>query len=191
MNPSGTGIVSEIERLEEHLVVQHEKLAELKRQLPRVKVQDYTLSSADGPVTLSQLFGSKSDLLVIHNMGKACRYCTLWADGFNGVAPHLENRAAFVVCSPDPHQTQKEFAESRGWKFRMVSGHGSTFIEDMGFRSEKGWMPGVSAYHRAEDGSIHRVAKAPFGPFDPFCGVWHLMALLGDGVKDWEPKYQY
>ena len=191
MNPSGTDIVSEVERLEEHLVVQHEKLAELKRQLPRKEIQDYTLSGPRGPIKLSQLFGNKSDLIVIHNMGKGCRYCTLWADGFNGVFPHLENRAAFAVCYPDSPETQRQFSESRGWRFPMVSGHGSTFIEDMGFRGEKGWMPGVSTFSRSADGKIVRVARAPFGPFDPFSGIWHLFALLSDGVKDWEPKYQY
>lgn len=191
MNPGTASVVSEIERLEEYLVSQQEKLAELKRQLPPKQVQDYTLTSADGPVKLSQLFGDKNDLVVIHNMGKGCRYCTLWADGFNGVLPHLENRAAFVVCSPDSIETQQQFADSRGWRFKMVSGHGSSFTEDMGFRSDKSWMPGVSTFRKDGDGALYRVARAPFGPFDPFSGIWHVFALLSDGVNDWEPKYKY
>ena len=93
-------------------------------------------------------------------MGRACTYCTLWADGFNGVHRHLENRAGFVVVSPDPLDVQREFAESRGWKFRMASGQGSTFIEDMGFKSEKGWTPGVSTFYR-DKGKITRVARHP------------------------------
>jgi len=191
MNPSETEVVSEIERLEESLVVQHERLAELKRRLPKKEVSDYTLAGAKGPVKLSTLFGEKRDLIVIHNMGKGCRYCTLWADGLNGVWWHLENRAGFAVVSPDPPETQRQFATSRGWKFPMASGQGSTFIEDMGFRAEKSYRPGVSTFRKSEDGKIWRVATAPFGPFDPFCGVWHLMALLADGVHDWEPQYQY
>jgi len=191
MNPSGTDIISEVERLEEDLVIQHEKLAEMKRQIPPKEIQDYTLSGPQGPIKLSQLFGQKNDLIVVHNMGKGCRYCTLWADGFNGVISHLENRAAFALCSPDSPETQHQFAQSRGWKFQMVSGHGSSFIEDMGFRGEKGWKPGVSTFSRSADGTIFRVARARFGPFDPFSGIWHLFALLGDGVKDWEPRYQY
>ena len=191
MNPSGIDIVSEVERLEEQLVVQHQKLAELKRQIPPMEIRDYTLSGPEGPVKLSQLFGKKNDLIVVHNMGKGCRFCTMWADGLNGVLPHLENRAGFAVCSPDSPETQQQFARSRGWRFPMVSGHGSSFIEDMGFRGEKGWKPGVSTFSRSTDGKIFRVARAPFGPFDPFSGIWHLFALLQDGVKDWEPKYQY
>jgi predicted dithiol-disulfide oxidoreductase (DUF899 family) len=191
MNRAVVEVVSEIERLEEHLVAQQEKLADLKRQLPPRAVDDYTLTRADGPVKLSQLFGDKTDLVVIHNMGKGCRYCTLWADGFNGVLPHIESRVAFVVCSPDSIETQLQFAESRGWKFRMVSGQGSSFTEDMGFRGDKSWMPGVSTFRKEADGKLYRVARAPFGPFDPFSGIWHLFALLRDGVNDWEPRYKY
>jgi predicted dithiol-disulfide oxidoreductase (DUF899 family) len=191
MNASAMEIVSEIERLEEYLVVQHERLAELKRQLPKKEVSDYTLAGPEGPVRLSEMFGAKDDLIVIHNMGKGCRYCTLWADGFNGVWQHLANRAGFVLVSPDPPETLAQFAGSRGWTFSIASGRGSSFIEDMGFRGEKSWRPGVSTFQKSPDGKIWRVAKAPFGPFDPFCGVWHLMGLLADGVNDWEPKYQY
>ncbi|HEU4334312.1 MAG TPA: DUF899 family protein [Candidatus Eisenbacteria bacterium] len=191
MNPEAPGLLKEIERLEEELLQGAQRLAELKRGLPRLPVKDYVLAGPSGPVSLSSLFGAKDDLIVIHNMGKGCRYCTLWADGFNGVWPHLADRAGFVVCSPDSVETQKTFAESRGWTFPMVSGHGSSFIEDMGFRSEKSWRPGVSTFHRSGDGAIERVASAEFGPYDPFCGVWHLIALLDEGEKGWEPKYAY
>ena len=40
-------------------------------------------------------------------------------------------------------------------------------------------------------GAIHRIAHASFGPGDPYCGLWHLMGLLKDGVGDWQPKFSY
>ena len=40
-------------------------------------------------------------------MGRGCSYCTLWADGFNGLRHHFEDRAAFVVVSPDTPEQQK------------------------------------------------------------------------------------
>jgi len=191
MNPAASDLRRDVERLEEDILQKSKQLAALKRGLPREPVKDYVLAGWDGPVSLSALFGEKSDLIVIHNMGKGCRYCTLWADGFNGVWRHLADRAGFVVSSPDSVETQKAFAASRAWTFPMVSGHGSTFIEDMGFRGEKSWMPGVSTFHRIAGGGPERVAWSSFGPFDPFCGVWHLIALLADGEKEWQPKYQY
>ncbi len=191
MNPALPSQVQEIQALEQELLEKSRKLAELKRAMPRERVTDYTLAGWNGPVMLSSLFAGKKDLIVIHNMGKGCRYCTLWADGFNGVWRHLANRAGFVVCSPDTIETQKTFAESRKWGFPMVSGHGSSFIQDMGFRGEKSWMPGVSTFHLADDGTIERVARAEFGPYDLFCGVWHLIAMLADGESGWEPHYTY
>jgi predicted dithiol-disulfide oxidoreductase (DUF899 family) len=190
MNAPSAEALREIVDLEDEIMRKSRRLAELKRAQPREPVQDYVLAGGEGPVRLSALFGGKPDLIVIHNMGKGCRYCTLWADGFNGVWRHLADRAGFVVCSPDSVETQRAFAESRGWGFPMVSGHGSTFIQDMGFKSEKSWMPGVSTL-RMEEGKIERVARAEFGPYDLYCSVWHLIALLAGGENGWEPKYTY
>jgi len=179
-----------IRRLESKLARQEEKLGALKRKLPPAEVKDYELSGPDGPVRLSALFGEKRDLIVVHNMGRACPYCTMWADGYNGLVPHLGDRAAFVVVSPDAPKAQQAFAQKRGWKFRLLSGRGSTFTEDMGFKSSDGWLPGVSTFRRAGK-KIYRVASAPFGSFDPFCATWHFFNLLADGVDGWSPKYRY
>jgi predicted dithiol-disulfide oxidoreductase (DUF899 family) len=81
------------------------------------EVSDYTFATADGTVRLSALFSGNRDLIVIHNMGTTCPYCTLWADGFNGISDHLASRAAFVVSSPDRPEVQKKFAAGRGWRF--------------------------------------------------------------------------
>ena len=101
-------------------------------------VADYTLQGWNGPVRLSDLFGEKRDLFVIHNMGTSCRYCTLWADGFNGVYEHLADRAAFVLATPNTPQVQQQFARSRGWRFPMVSHQDSSFAKDLGYRLESG-----------------------------------------------------
>jgi len=67
--------------------------------------------------TLTNLMGDNKQMMVIHNMGKSCVYCTLWADGFSGVFEHMKNRIPTIFVSPDDPATQKEFAESRGWNF--------------------------------------------------------------------------
>lgn len=142
-------------------------------------------------IKLSKLFGNKNDLILIHNMGKKCPYCTMWADGFQGVLKHLENRAGFVVISPDKIKIQKEFAKKRGWKFEMVYSTGP-FTRDMGFETRKKEpLPGVSVFHKERDGKILRVAKAEFGPGDKYCIVWHFFDLLKGGSKNWQPKFSY
>lgn len=173
------------------------EIAELRQKMRAVQgemepqvVQDYVFSSLDGPRKLSELFGAKGDLILIHNMGTKCSSCTLWADGFNGVYPHLADRAAFVVTSPDPVAVQQDFARSRKWRFPMVSHEGTTFAADMGYRTEEGrWRPGVSVF-RKDDGKILRVNNAGFQPFDDFCAAWNLFALL-PGEANWTPRFNY
>ena len=97
------------------------KMRSLQSGIESEQVDDYVFSTPEGDVRLSELFGEQDALFVIHNMGAACVYCTLWADGFNGIIDHLENRAAFVLSSPDAPDAQRKFADSRGWRFRMVS----------------------------------------------------------------------
>jgi predicted dithiol-disulfide oxidoreductase (DUF899 family) len=168
-----------------------EKMRALQAEIEPQPVEDYELATPQGPVRLSELFGGKDDLIVIHNMGASCPYCTLWADGFNGLYDHLADRAAFAVSSPDAPADQTRFAESRGWRFPMVSHQGTSFAADLGYRSEAGgWLPGVSVFRR-EDGRVLRVADTGFSPGDDFCTLWHLLDLFPDGAGGWSPKVRY
>lgn len=186
-------ISDELQQLEEKHKELSRQLAEARRNIPSIGVQDYAFRNPDGSeVRLSELFADRNELLVIHNMGRKCAWCTLWADGFNGIAHHLESRAAFVLASPDDPATQKEFVESRGWRFRTVSCAGNSFAHDLGFEPEPGkYWPGVSAFRKNEDGTIQRTAHATFGPDDEFCSAWHLFRMLPNGINDWAPKFDY
>ena len=185
-----TDIDRQIDELEYRIKALQAEATALRRQRPREKVRDYELMDQDGrAVALSALFDGRDRLILVHNMGRACAFCTLWADGFNAYLPYLESRAALVVSSPDEPHVQSNFARSRGWRFRMVSAHGSPFIDDMGFLDpEEGLMPGVSVFARDPDGTIHRVSRAEFGPGDSFCPVWHFFDLLPEGIDGWEPR---
>ena len=181
------------------------ELAEYRRQIAELRnkmrearaasepeeVGDYVFATSNGSVRLSELFGTKADLMVIHNMGTSCPSCTMWADGFNGIHDHLVNRAAFAVSSPDAPAVQQSFAAGRGWRFPMVSHAGTSFAADMGYGSEDGgWLPGISVFRR--DGNrILRVSDARFSPGDDFCTIWHIFDLLPGGAGDWQPNYRY
>lgn len=195
MEATQTDLDNEMRILEEEIAERRTRLTELNRSVSQI-IDDYTLlTSGDTPVRLSELFGDKDDLILIHNMGSRCSYCTLWADGFNGVYQHLANRAAFVLVSPDPPEKQKEFAESRGWKFPLYSDSEIKFSTDMGFTYEKDgtryWSPGASTFKRNGDGTIARVARDFFGPGDPYSGLWHLFDLLADRANGWNPSLKY
>ncbi|PJA29028.1 MAG: hypothetical protein CO189_03605 [candidate division Zixibacteria bacterium CG_4_9_14_3_um_filter_46_8] len=186
-------IEKKLGELEKELLSKKKELTKLRRSLPHEEIEDYILYGSQGErVRLSELFGGRNELLLIHNMGKGCTYCTMWADGFNGILPHLENKAAFALVSPDDPETQRKFAESRDWKFRMLSCKGTSFAKDLGFQGEDGgYWPGVSTFQKNADGRIFRVSRDFFGPGDNYCSVWHLFDLLPNGPGDWQPKYAY
>jgi predicted dithiol-disulfide oxidoreductase (DUF899 family) len=166
------------------------RMRELQSSVEPQAVKDYEFATPDGTVRLAQLFGQREYLFIIHNMGAGCPACTMWADGFNGVLPHLENRAAFVVSTPDEPAKQQRFKASRNWDFRMVSHQGSQFAADMCYRNENGWLPGVSVFKR-NGTEILRVSDTRFGPYDDFCSAWHLFDLIPEGANGWQPKFGY
>jgi predicted dithiol-disulfide oxidoreductase (DUF899 family) len=111
----------EVLRLAEiELLKQREKVAELRRGLPKgATIQDYeflegptSLDDGDAPtknVRLSDLFTEPDRSLVIYHFmyGKKqtspCPMCTAWIDSFNGVAHHLaQNVDLAIVAAADP-----------------------------------------------------------------------------------------
>lgn len=185
----------DIQTLRQNFLHARQALAAAQKHRDTEAVENYHFNTRDPEnndqtVTLSELFADKTELIVVHNMGISCTYCTLWADGLNGVYEHLTSRAAVVISSPDSVQVQQDFKASRGWRFTMVSTANNTFAKDMGYQNAQGHHPGVSVFLKNAD-SIIRVADTPFGPGDDFCAVWHLFDLLPDGVNGWQPKLCY
>jgi predicted dithiol-disulfide oxidoreductase (DUF899 family) len=76
-----------------------EEMRALQASVEPAEVQDYASAAPEGSVQLSALFGGRRDLILIHNMGSSCAYCTLWVDGFNGIYDHIASRAAFVFSA--------------------------------------------------------------------------------------------
>jgi len=129
-----------------------ERVAALRRELPLgAEVNDYLfqegprdLDGPDAPVTgvrLSELFsGPGRSLIVYHFMyGKrnttACPMCTMWIDGFNGIAPHLARNADLGIVAAADLAALRAHARARGWHhLRLLSAGDSTFKYD--FRSE-------------------------------------------------------
>ncbi len=185
-------IKKQIGVLEKEMTNSRIKLEKLRRQMNSDKLKDYRLKDLDGnSVSLSSLFGDKNDLILVHNMGKGCSYCTMWADGFIGIKDHLGDRASFVMVSHDKPEIAKEFTSGRDWTFRILS-NDDKFNFDMGFETDDGSPhPGISTFHKNDEGEIHRISQAPFGPGDDFCSVWHMLDMLKDGPNDWNPKYSY
>ena len=181
---------NEIRDIEQKIHTLMERLAKLQQSNRGNEVINYSFSTIEGEINLLDLFGEKDKLLLIHNMGQDYRYCTLWADGFNGFLPHLESTISVVLVSKDAPQLQRKFANSRGWRFRLASHGGGEYIQEQSVMKESNNMPGAVVYERDGD-KIYRKNDCVFGPGDIYCSMWSLLGLAGLNETSWTPQFSY
>ena len=181
---------TEISKVEQQIFELTSKLNELRKSSGGDEVRNYAFATISGDTDLLSLFGDKATLLLIHNMGQGCRYCTLWADGFNGFLTHLESVMSVVLVSKDPPELQRQFANSRDWRFRLASHGGGEYIREQTLMEGTENMPGAVVYERDGD-KITRKNTCVFGPGDIYCSMWSLLGLAGLGESDWTPQYAY
>ena len=181
----------------EKIIELEQKIGELLAELNALRkmnmgtpVPNYIFSTLTGETTLRDLFGQKDKLLVIHNMGQACRYCTLWADGFNGLLMHLESVISVVLLSKDSPEIQRRFANSRDWRFQLASHGGGDYIREQSVHEGSDNFPGAVIYQRDGD-RVLRKNSCVFGPGDIYCAQWSLLSLAGLSEGDWTPQYSY
>jgi predicted dithiol-disulfide oxidoreductase (DUF899 family) len=122
---------------EKELTRRNDELAQQRRALPWVRVEDdYTFATEDGDATLGDLFGGRSQLLVYHFMfdpdwDEGCPSCSAVTDGVAGSIPHLEHHdVAFVLVSRAPLEKLVAYRDRMGWDVRWVSSFGSRFNYD-------------------------------------------------------------
>src|SRR5579862_2553312 len=80
-----------------------------RQELPWVRIdKQYRFETDKGSASLTDLFGGRSQLIVYHFMygpdyAAGCPSCSSIADGFNGIAVHLQNHdVAFAAISRAP-----------------------------------------------------------------------------------------
>src|SRR5687768_6316289 len=124
---------------EKELTHLRDQLSEQRRNLPWVQVdKSYVFSGPEGQRSLAQLFGSRSQLIIYHFMfapesKEGCKGCSFWADNFNGIVPHLEQRdVSFAAVSRAPLPKLQAFARRMGWSFDWLSSLESDFNYDYG-----------------------------------------------------------
>lgn len=182
--------MTEAEKLELEIMEKSQTLAALRQAEEGTEVPNYTFKTLDGEIALADLFRGREQLLMIHNMGQACRYCTLWADGINGVLDHLEDTMAVTFVSKDPPAIQRRMALDRGWKFTMASHGGGAYMTERCTMAGYDNCPGAAVYERT-DGKIVARGRTAFGPGDLYSPVWHFLSLAGIGTSEWTPQFHY
>ena len=114
-----------------------DRLNQERRALPWVKVEkEYIFESPEGKVSLAELFGGKSQLVLYHFMfgpgwKEGCPHCSFWADHYDSVNQHIGQRdTTLVVVSRAPLKNILAFKKRMGWRFRWVSSNATDFNFD-------------------------------------------------------------
>jgi len=184
---------------EKELTHAREALAEARRALPWVRVDTpYVFDTERGPRSLAELFDGSGQLLVYHFMFPAsweagCKSCSFWADGYDGVRPHLAARdVTLVAVSKAPLAKLLAFRARMGWSFPWVSSAANDFNRDYGvsFTPEeiasraKRYNFGTQPFGVEEAPGISVFAKDARGD------VFHTYSCYSRGL-DWvNPAYQ-
>jgi len=114
-----------------------DELARQRQELPWVRIdKDYSFETEQGTVSLPDLFGGRSQLLMYHFMfgpeyEAGCPVCSTIADGFSGSVVHLENHdVAMWAVSQAPLEKLQAYKRRMGWTFPWASSGGSDFNHD-------------------------------------------------------------
>jgi predicted dithiol-disulfide oxidoreductase (DUF899 family) len=197
---------------------QRERVAELRRQLPKgAIVQDYVfeegpanLAAGDTPtgsVRLSELFTAPDRPVVIYHFmyGKKqeapCPMCTLLIDGWNGVAHHLSQKVDIAIVAAAYPAALRAYARTRGWdRLRLLSAGSNTFKYDLGSEDREGNQDStVTVFTRDKDGSVRHFYTAHPGMahdikergLDLLCPVYNVLDLTPQGRGDWYADLAY
>ncbi|WP_280230926.1 DUF899 domain-containing protein [Nocardia cyriacigeorgica] len=112
-------------------------IAAQRRTLPMVRMPDYTLEGAEGPVRLADIFAGKSQLIVYNHMwfpGKQwqCGGCTSFTAQFTRLK-FLDNYdARFVIVTQGPIDEALAYRRRVGNKMDWYSTANSSFGADVG-----------------------------------------------------------
>jgi len=188
-------------------------MSALRRDLPWVKVDtEYVFESPEGPVSLSELFKGRSQLIVYHFMfapgwDEGCSGCSFVSDHVDGARQHFEHHdVAFAAVSRAPLADFEAFKKRMGWTFTWVSSNGNNFNYDYGvsFRREdldKGPVmynftvqklnseeqPGLTVFTKDEDGTIYRTYSTYERGLDMLVGAYNYLDLTPQGRNETGP----
>jgi predicted dithiol-disulfide oxidoreductase (DUF899 family) len=184
-----------------------DELSRERRELPWERVaKSYVFDGAVGRETLADLFEGRSQLIVYHFMfspdaENGCKSCSFWADSYNGIIPHLNQRdVSFAAVSRAPLPKLQAFAARLGWSFKWVSSGNNDFNYDyhVSFRPEDVShgtatynyadysqsmpdLPGFSVFFKDTGGDIFHTYSTYSRGLDPMNVAYQLLDLVPKG----------
>ena len=190
-----------------------DKLSRRRRDLPWERVEkNYIFDGPNGKETLADLFADRSQLVVYHFMfapdwDGGCKSCSFWADNFNSIVAHLNQRdVKFVAISRAPLAKLAAFAKRLGWGFKWLSAGEGDFNYDymVSFRPEDvakdkalynyaptktqmSDLPGISVFFRDDKGAIFHTYSCYARGLDMTNTAYHYLDLAPKGRDESGP----
>lgn len=195
---------------EKELTRARDELAAARRALPWVKIEkNYVFDSPAGKVTLADLFGHRSQLMIYHFMYSpdweaGCPGCSFLCDHVDAARQHFEhNDLSFAAVSRTPLDKIEAYRKRMGWSFRWVSSLHSDFNYDFkvsfrkddleagpvdyNFRSQKITMEdlhGESLFYKDKDGTIFHTYSSYERAGEELAGAYKFLDLAPLGRNE-------
>jgi predicted dithiol-disulfide oxidoreductase (DUF899 family) len=122
---------------EKEFTILRDQLSQQRRDMPWVAVdKEYVFDGPNGKESLSELFDGRSQLIVYHfmydpNWDVGCPSCSFWADNFNDITVHLNQRdVTLIAISKAPYSKIAAYKKRMGWDFKWVSSFDTDFNFD-------------------------------------------------------------
>ena len=189
---------------------ERDKLSAERRALPWVKIdKGYRFQGATGELSLANLFGGRSQLVIYHFMfgdgwDEGCPGCSFLADHIDGANQHLSHHdVALVAVSHAPLAQLQAFKQRMDWKFHWLSSEGCDFNYDFGvsaraeelaagsatYNYEKSdsaeeELPGLSVFYRNEAGEIFHTYSTYARGLDLLVGAYNYLDLTPKGRNE-------
>jgi len=177
-----------------------DQLSQQRRDLPWEAVaKAYVFDGPDGKQTLSELFGGRSQLIVYHFMfapdwDAGCPHCSRWADNFDGIIVHLNQRdVTMVAVSRASYSKLAAYKKRMGWGFKWVSSSETDFNFDyrVSFGPEE--LAKKEAFYNftvQDPGVSEREGVSVFYK-DPAGSVFHTYSAYARGIDMLNVDYHY
>ena len=192
---------------EKEFTALRDQLSQQRRDLPWVAVdKEYVFEGPNGKETLSDLFDGRSQLIVYHfmydpNWDVGCPSCSFWADNFNGIVLHLNQRdVTMIAVSRAPYNKIDAYKKRLGWDFKWVSSYDTEFNFDyhVSFTKEELEMkeafynftiqdpyvseqPGVSIFYKNKSNHIYHTYSTYTRGLDILNTAYNYLDLVPKG----------
>jgi predicted dithiol-disulfide oxidoreductase (DUF899 family) len=128
--------LDDLRRREKAATKELDAIAAQRRRLPMVKLPDYTLIGADGPVRLADVFEGRSQLIVYNHMWSPgaewqCGGCTFYSSQFTRLDFLDRYDARFVIVTNGSIEEALAYRDKVGNRMDWYSSSESSFAADV------------------------------------------------------------